>query len=237
MKKNNLLLGSLLLVAASIGAQATPACVAAPLSTYIAFGFECTFAAGQLTIKEITFSRLTLSGTPVLAGPADITIIPPTGISDALGFTSPKFIVSGDQGVRYIFTYIIDPPPEIIPSMNSSMLADSPVGNATATLTTDICVTGTFGGTGCVPIDSRPTEYHTLTVYHFGDFGKKLKDSVIFDNPTNFVHIRNTLDLRANGDVSEIRGVSTSIGVPEPAAMGLVGAGLLALGLITRRRA
>lgn len=230
-------IGSLaVLIGAAAHSYATPTCTSQPLSVYIAFGYECTFANDILTIKDVTFSAVALTtGTP-LALPSQITVIPPIGLSDALGFESTKFEVTGKQAVRYTITYIIDPPPDILPGYESELFADSPIAPGTLEITTDLCASGTFGGpTGCLPIDDRIPEYHTLTIFHFGDLGKKLRDSVIFDTPTNFIHVRNTITMRANGSISQFDKLTGTIHAPEPASIGLIAAGLAALVGIARR--
>jgi len=174
-------------------------------------------APGGGEYREVLPSEvlLTPSNTPGLFG---------------LSFTSDAFSVTGFDRILALFDYTIDPRPPILSGTTLSMQTSTPVFPGTATITANLCLGQEFGP-GC-------ENQRTLEVFHFGNTAD-LVDSVTF-SPVQLVDLRITIDLRANGASSSIRGgtsgVTTGAVVPEPGSVGFVMGGLGALLAIRRRR-
>jgi hypothetical protein len=229
-------------------------CVQGPLSSYI--GLTCGLGGGFFG-KNFYFEAVDLNPADptILATASDILVTPlfatPEDRSIGFGFSSTKFDIKGFQHVAYAFTYLIDPPPPIIPGFDFFMDSFSPVAPGLARITTDICVGGEFVNgfdinlilknqpldeNGCESGIEFPNTFR-LEVFDNGAPGdKKLFDAARFTELTNVVDVRIVLEMNAKGASSQIDGFrSVATLVPEPGSLALGAAGLLLLGYLRTR--
>jgi|GEM_PF-6946173 len=246
-----------LLAFGSMGASATvlsssfPTCPSAPLSVYLSSGYECVFdqVVGpdsllyDVTVRSVSYTFFDLNPLDPTAAvsPADIMVTPPTKIGEALGFSSMKFDIKGNQHVVFDFRYVVDPPPPVFPGFETELDTFTPKGGGTAVLETELCVDGFFKGGACSAGGTTSFPIVTLKAFYISDPKGgdvfQLKDSVIFPTPARFISVHNILELKANGGTSQITGINNVAGitVPEPMAALLVGAGLIGLALLRWR--
>jgi hypothetical protein len=216
-------------ILATAPVNAAPVCVPDSLAAYIAQPDGCMI--GAFTFKDFRWSQTGAVNLPS----AGVSISPYADSSQlGLNYSSALFEVTGDQYLRYILEYTIDPPPPIIDSFDLSMDAFSPVAPGTATITVDLCAGDLFAnscanGSGAF-----------LRVAHFGT-SAILFDTVQFPTPVNMVDVRVTIELAANGASSQIDGFGQGPSnllpdpVPEPGSLALGALG--GLFLLARSRA
>ncbi len=243
-------LAAALIAACVAPAWATPvACPSGSLATYTTPGYRCTFGtigsgpdAKLLTIEAVTFFGFSVGATPApVALPTEIDVVPPSGPGKPMEITSDKFSVSANQRVFYFLSYLIDPPPPVIGGFDMEMLTNTPVFPGSATITTDLCPDGFFGGPlGCIGTTGNFFAPLTIEVFHKGKAtGNQLSASVTFPNLVRIVSVRHVFDLNGGGPggTSEIRGIgTTSQIVPEPGAGILAGVAFAALALYRKLR-
>ncbi|NWF84470.1 MAG: PEP-CTERM sorting domain-containing protein [Bryobacteraceae bacterium] len=242
--------------AGRIGSEADP-CVAQSLAAYIALGSGgCSVGSGDnaLTLFDFSFNAYpdpaNSNPATVVATASTINISQPTGVWQAVQFTSGDFFVGAGDRVVYAISYIIDPPPDILPGFDLELFAESPIFPAKATITGILCAGGNFNSPlpfPCVPArgasNPEPIPY-IVTVFHNGiPNAIQLQDGVIFNKPTNYLSVQLLIDLDAReGGSSQIDGVGTDTLpgpneiIPEPGSIALMGAGLAGLGLLRWRR-
>lgn len=207
-------------------AQAAPLCTQAPLSDYLANTQGCM--VGAFTFKNFAWVQsgpIAVPSTGVQVSPYDFT----TRLG--LNYSSNLFSVTGNEVLRYVLEYTVDPPPPIIDGFELGLDAGSPVAPGTATITADLCA-GDLRNTGC--LNGFPT---SLQVNHFGT-SSFLFDSVTFPQGVNLVDVRLLIELKANGASSQIDGFGNGAsGLPTPEPGGLAVAGLGVLLVLSRSSA
>ncbi|MEK7404133.1 MAG: PEP-CTERM sorting domain-containing protein [Acidobacteriota bacterium] len=210
------------------------ACEQATLDWYVSLETGCM--VGQFQVKDFTFASLAATGGYIPIAASDVTVIPALGPQGGpqLRFVFPEagFGVTGSQSAAYGLGYGIDPPPVII-RFDEEMEAESPVGRGRAQIFTDLCIGALFYGDSCGDALSA-----SLTVYHWGDSGRKLTDSAIFPYAVGIVGVRHRIELDANGDSADFGALGNRAGaIPEPSTGLLSAFALLGLALAARRRA
>lgn len=213
-------------------ASASTTCTQASLQTYIDYGMTgCT--AGLFTMKDFTWDNF-FGTVPVSA---DDVIITPVVSGSSVGITfsgiaESTFSVAGEDKIKAMLSYYIDPPPPILDDFSLSMNANSPVAPGTATIDALVCAGARFTG-GCT---ANGGTLVGATLEHVGA-GTPPPIVVPFPMPVNQLDVRLTIELLANGSTSQITGGSqVASTVPEPGAALLAGAGLLGLAGLTRIR-
>lgn len=190
---------------------------------------SCT--SGEFTYKNFSF-QVGEGSVPLSSSQINV------GFSQnpsALGvrFSSSGFAVTGEQASNYFLSYLIDPPPVIIRGFEEDMETFTPVAPGTADIFTRLCAGGTFDGEGCFG-----DQFAGLSLFHHGTGEPQTHDSVIFEKPTNIVDVQHHISLNANGASADFSALSNGIllnDVPEPATLGLIGAGLAMLSLLRHR--
>jgi hypothetical protein len=237
MNTRTLFLLAVALVAPVFAAPITE-CPAATAAVYQALTSGCS--EGLFTLKGFSWSN---TGNKE-AAPGDVTLQPSSSIG--LDFLSPTaFTVSGNDHIRVLFRYSIDPPPIIrgfgISIEPSLALAAARAPSllalpAIATIDADICAGGFFSPGGGCPTGGG----HSLSV-QLNSLGEGVLDSrITFDEAVSIVDVSVILDMRGNGATAPFRISGASTGVteltPEPGAFTLALTGLTALLLAQRRR-
>jgi hypothetical protein len=222
----------------------TPECPSATAAVYQTLSSGCS--EGVFTIKGFSWSN---TGNKV-AAPGDVVITPSStlGVFGLDFLSNSAFTVSGNDHIRVLFHYTIDPPPIIrgysIGISPTTSTAASPLAAlaspaaldlpAVATIDADLCAGGLFNpGGGCPDGNGQ-----SLSVQLNSAGQGQLFDSVVFTNPVNIVDVSIILDMRGNGATAPFRiagGLTGATVVPEPGAFGLALLGLTALSLGRRR--
>jgi len=240
------------------GAAPPPDCAAGSLASYIGLGSRgCS--VDQFRYSDFDFGVLyssTNNPATLIASESTITISPPASILESIQIRSDLFSVAAGDRVVYLFHYLIDPPPPILPGYDMEMFTETPVAPGLAKAQAFLCPGGVgqpqFGGSPALVTSLLCASFqeqvfispYVLNVFHNGGLtGNQLSDGTIFANPTNQVDVWIQLDLDArNGGSSQIKGIGNNVPyladepVPEPGSLVLLGAGLSALSLLRRRR-
>lgn len=249
------------LVASGLTLWAAPiACPTGSLQSYLELtpGVGCSIGDSGFSYKDFGFTTLLVKKTDdntKVATADSININPPASITDVLEISSGDFDVRGGDRVVYLFQYVIDPPPPIMPGYDIEMFSETPIFPGRAEATAFVCPGITKGSVqytseGLIEAVQcgGPGEPFTLPlildVFHNGlPTGNKLFDSGLFNNPTNQMAVWIMLDLDAsnpdeNGNFgsSKISGIGAGV-VPEPGSFALLAAGFSALAWFRRRRA
>lgn len=222
-----------------------PECPADTADVYQTLSSGC--AEGEFTLKGFSWSN---TGNTI-AAPADVILQPSTSVGVfGLDFLSDSaFTVVGDDHLRVLFRYTIDPPPiirgfgiGIEPTLTAAAAPQALFAApsilalpAIATIDADLCAGGYFSPGGGCPSGAG----HSLSV-QLNSLGQgNLFDSVIFAQPVSIVDVNIILDMRGNGATEPftIRGGLTGVTeiVPEPGAFGLALAGFAVLLAVGRR--
>jgi len=236
-------------------------CVGGTLQSYIDLGNtgcsvgELTFFKfGFLSDADLPWPLSFLNATPdnpatKIADASSITVTPPVPGSSEVAFSSPDFEVGAGDKLRYLFTYTIDPPPDILPGFDLGMDAFSPTFPGRATIDALVCAGGKLGiaslfqlPDACLPVDGA-TNYQAapyfLHVEHLGN-SFDLTDSVKFDQPTNYAQVWMLVTLDGGpadgGGSSQINGFR--VAAPEASSLANMGLdfGVLGLALLLFRR-
>ena len=220
-----------------------PICVSSTLAGYVALGSEgCDI--GPLTFKRFEFEVQDSGGgyTPVGASGVNVS---PFAFGNVVGlrFTSLGFQVSGDEYVRYLLSYIVDPPPVIIRGVEALPSCEPPGPCPPPPpeiwrLTTMMQVSSPQPpGEVNIGTDLWAMDYGHLSIFHHGNGDYDLTHSAIFVPPTQLVTVAHTIELMGNGASADFDALVVEVElVPEPATWLLGGCGLLML-LLRRRRA
>ncbi len=226
-----------LTILTGISAVASPiACAPDTAANYIAAG-SCT--ESPFLLKNFAWNSSS-GGNYVPVKPGDVELVP-TNSTGQFGLSfegvpgSPNpFDISGSQKIYATFDYTIDPRPPILNGMSVTLNATSPSGGGFAIYTTLVCAGDTFANS-C----KNGTTLQPIILADYGDNDPRNVLFVNVDFPTgvNVVDIRTTLDMQANGGISEITGAGTAAqAIPEPASAALALSGLAGLiGLGWRR--
>ena len=218
---------------AAITTAEVPQCTSDTVAAYISLTGGCS--VGEFTLKNFAWNSIT--GESFVPVPATSVLVTPerTTGSVNISFVSDAFNIRGNQQIKALLDYLIDPAPPILDEISLELSADSPVPPGFAIITSDICIGGLlrnncFGGV-----------VNSLTVQDFGanSPANVLTSSVVFPAPVNLVDVRTTIQLVANGQSSQIRGFGTvTTTIPEPStATTVLGAVALAIAARVKARA
>jgi hypothetical protein len=199
---------------------------------------ETGCSVGQFTVLNASF--VAHSG-PLTASDITVTFSSDSGVGVNL---AGDFSSAAGESLHYTLQYTVDPPPEIILGQRLEMfdfgdgsvfsfarfaLAGFGFGiQATPAVQVDVklCIKGLFDELMvCKP--TGDVESFTIT-------NTTPRGSVAFTNPTNWVDVNLDIFLNDGGFLGSLQ--STSVASPEPGTWGLLGAGLVALVALRRRR-
>ena len=214
-----------------------PACTTETLANYQALTSGCTIGPPPtFTFSDFMFTASVTSGSPTLLTTTGITVTPDNATPGALAlqFASSGFSVGNGEGVKYVISYTVDPPPPEIIRFASAL--DPPPFSGLAQVQTELCVGAAFVGATC------PTGItDTLTVFQNGA-SSMLNDSTDLSGIVATLGVINTITLSAGavapGDPASFSSFSNTVvtNVPEPAS-GVLSIGALSLFLFVSRRA
>jgi hypothetical protein len=238
MVKISSLCGLLLLGTASVVSAKNidfdgPGCATGSLATYIALGSSgCSIS--PFVFSSFNFARVG-TGAGLGINENNITVTPTSDFTTPFTFTSGNFHLTGEDTAIVQINFLIDPPPPIVPGFQLDLFTATPSGGGQAIVDADLCVGGLFLGTAC----TGGGTFFSLEVFYKsfadGSFTAKLSDTVKFE--ATLIDVRETVTLLANGGIADITGFGNKFApVPEPATIGVIGAGLVVLGLLRRRR-
>jgi len=235
-------------------------CVGGTLQSYINLGNTgCTvgdltfFKFGFLSDANLPWPFGFLNVVPKnpdtkIANASNINVSPANEGGDVgVGFSSDYFKVGDGDKLRYLFTYTIDPPPDILPGFDLGMDAFSPVFPGSAKIDALVCAGGKLGVASlfnlpdaCLPVQGA-TNYedtpYKLKIEHLGVPGQiyDLDKGVVFEKPTNYMQVWMLVTLdggpKNGGGSSQISGMTTSVNVPEASSLAHLGFDFSVLGL------
>jgi len=203
----------------------------------------CTLGSGpnQLTLTEFSWTSAK-NGFFVFADPVNVTIAPVFNLGGTfLGFSfSGNFSVPADKELSATMRYVIDPPPPIIDGFGA-FLDPTGYGKLSGTV-----LYGTKTGVQTIPpvLNSLQFSKDGIGVDLFFPAQNQIQPLP----PSNYLDVTLKIQIGTGpgGAASSSQGgaayftTSESVGpngaVPEPAAFGLVGAGLLGVAALSRRR-
>jgi hypothetical protein len=225
MKKMLVLSAALGLVASF--ASAAPACTSETLNNYLAAGFSCT-------IDNLLFSNFTYTDTAIpssAAIPATAVFVAPitTALDEGLTFNANWSVSSGqeeDSTIKFSVSTVNHA--DTIDKL-SLVFDGSYTGNGTSGVTEAYCKGGTL--TSCPTAEGEISVTNPPLV---------LSDTTQVFTGVNTLSVSKDISVDAlTGGTAKISDVENTYGqmgtVPEPATMGLIGGGLLALGFLRKR--
>ena len=198
-------------LSALAGTCSAAPCVASSLAAYEELGATgCTI--GIFTFKNFDFEVVATNGevTPLDSGAIDVT--PAAGRAQlGLRFSSDGFSVTGNAGVTYDISYVVDPPP-IIFRFGSQLTTETPVFPGRVDVATTVCST--------VGVICPPGVINQLGVFHAGT-SSDLTDQVLFPL-ASYLDVQNIINLQGNGASADFTALDNRAGfVPEPGTYGM----------------